>query len=180
MLLTYAILAISTSIDAIGIGITYGIRHIVVSKKVMMILFGIAVIISGVAIFIGNTLAQLFPKNITKWIGGILLILMGIGMIFQKPDTFDLDNSKHIDMKEAVYLGIALSVDSFSVGIGTGMIGTSSFLFPFFVALFQILFLWLGKKIGMKIQEKSHMPNFGWSIISAVLLIGIGVCRLVF
>ena len=178
MLLTYAILAISTSIDAIGIGMTYGIRHIDVSKKVIIILFGIAVIISSVAIIIGNTLAQFFSENITKWIGGFLLILMGTGMFFQKPDTFDLDNSKHIDMKEAVYLGIALSIDSFSVGIGTGMIGTASFLFPFLVALFQVVFLWVGKKIGIRIQEKSHMPNFGWSIISAVLLIGIGILRI--
>ena len=51
MLLTYVLLAFSTSIDSIGIGATYGLRNIQISKKAKLILFTISFTISMLAVF---------------------------------------------------------------------------------------------------------------------------------
>lgn len=207
MILTCMLLALSTSIDSIGIGLTYGIRDITISRQSKIILFIISLIISSISILIGNTLNNILSEEITNIIGSLILFFIGIIILVQTlkrekrqekkvyklfirflgitiqiikdPITSDFDNSKKIDSKEAIYLGTALSLDSFSVGIGAGMLGSISIIFPLIVSLFQIVFLSLGRNIGEKLNKKIHIPSKIWSILSAVLLILIGIVRLV-
>ena len=207
MILTCMLLALSTSIDSIGIGLTYGIRDITISRQAKIILFIISLIISSISILIGNTLNNILSKEITNIIGSLILFFIGIIILVQTlkrekrqekkvyklfikflgitiqiikdPISSDFDNSKKIDSKEAIYLGTALSLDSFSVGIGAGMLGSISIIFPLIVSLFQIIFLSLGRNIGEKLNKKIHIPSKMWSILSAVLLILIGIVRLV-
>ena len=207
MILTCMLLALSTSIDSIGIGLTYGIRDITISRQAKIILFIISLIISSISILIGNTLNNILSEEITNIIGSLILFFIGLIIIVQTlkrekrqekkvyklfirflgitiqiikdPITSDFDNSKKIDSKEAIYLGTALSLDSFSVGIGAGMLGSISIIFPLIVSLFQIVFLSLGRNIGEKVNKKIHIPSKIWSILSAVLLILIGIVRLV-
>lgn len=207
MILTCMLLALSTSIDSIGIGLTYGIRNITISRQAKIILFIISLIISSISILIGNTLNNILSKKITNIIGSCILFFIGLTILVQTlkrekrqekkvyklfirflgitiqiikdPISSDFDNSKKIDSKEAIYLGTALSLDSFSVGIGAGMLGSISIIFPLIVSLFQIVFLSLGRNIGEKLNKKIHIPSKIWSIFSAVLLILIGIVRLV-
>ena len=207
MILTCMLLALSTSIDSIGIGLTYGIRDITISRQSKIILFIISLIISSISILIGNTLNNILSEEITNIIGSLILFFIGLIIIVQTlkrekrqekkvyklfirflgitiqiikdPISSDIDNSKKIDSKEAIYLGTALSLDSFSVGIGAGMLGSISIIFPLIVSLFQIVFLSLGRNIGEKLNKKIHIPSKIWSILSAVLLILIGIVRLV-
>lgn len=207
MILTCMLLALSTSIDSIGIGLTYGIRDITISRQAKIILFIISLIISSISILIGNTLNNILSEEITNIIGSLILFFIGLIILVQTlkrekrqekkvyklfikflgitiqiikdPISSDIDNSKKIDSKEAIYLGTALSLDSFSVGIGAGMLGSISIIFPLIVSLFQIVFLSLGRNIGEKLNKKIHIPSKIWSILSAVLLILIGIVRLV-
>ena len=207
MILTCMLLALSTSIASIGIGLTYGIRDITISRQAKIILFIISLIISSISILIGNTLNNILSEEITNMIGSLILFFIGIIILVQTlkrekrqekkvyklfikflgitiqiikdPISSDFDNSKKIDSKEAIYLGTALSLDSFSVGIGAGMLGSISIIFPLIVSLFQIIFLSLGRNTGEKLNKKIHIPSKIWSILSAVLLILIGIVRLV-
>lgn len=97
--------------------------------------------------------------------------------IIRNPISSDLDNSKGIDWKESIYLGLCLSIDSLCIGICSSMIGYSSFLFPILVASFQLIFLSIGRILGNKIFSISNIPENIWSTLSGVLLICIGVSR---
>ena len=61
--------------------------------------------------------------------------------IMKDPICSDLDGSQSIDMKEAVFLGLALSSDAIGSGIGFSMLGANSLLFPLIPACFQLGFL---------------------------------------
>lgn len=61
--------------------------------------------------------------------------------IMKDPICSDLDGSQSIDMKEAVFLGLALSSDAIGSGIGFSMLGANSLLFPLIAACFQLGFL---------------------------------------
>lgn len=98
--------------------------------------------------------------------------------IIKDPSNSDLDHSNHIDAKEAFYLGLALSIDAFCAGVGCSAIGITSFYFPLFIAIFHILFLTLGSTIGKMLSSHTRIPDNIWSIISAVLLITIGISKL--
>ena len=100
--------------------------------------------------------------------------------IIKNPISSDMDNSKLIDSKEALFLGLALSLDSFCIGIGGSIIGISSTFFPFFIAVFQLLFLSFGNFLGRRLYRLSRLPDNIWSIVSGVLLVVIGIVKLVF
>ena len=109
------------------------------------------------------------------------LIIKPLGLtiqIIKNPTSSDLDNSNHIDAKEAFYLGLAISIDSFCAGIGCSATGITSVYFPLFIAIFHVLFLTLGSLVGSKLSSKTKIPDNIWSIISGLLLIIIGIYKL--
>ena len=206
-------LAISSSIDSFGIGITYGIRNTKISNSAKLILFVISFIVSFFAVYFGDFLKDLLPDNIANYIGCCLLIFLGGFVCFQSfkkdtknpvcdevfaepkiyrffikflgitiqiikdPSSSDLDKSNLIDGKEALFLGVALSFDSFAIGISSGILGIHSILFPLVVSAFQLLFISLGNLLGSTLNRFSKFPQSIWSIISGILLILIGIVK---
>ena len=220
MLLNCLFLAISSSIDSLGIGITYGIKNTKITMGAKSILFFISFIISIISIYFGNLLKYIFPDFLIHYLGSFLLILMGLFMCFQSlkkakrddivknsknlemsdtekiysffikclgitikiiknPSSSDLDKSNIIDSKEALFLGLALSLDSFCIGIGFSMLNTFSIIFPLLTSCSQLFFLSLGNYCGKKLYSFSKLPDNIWSTISGILLIMIGFCKII-
>lgn len=154
MLINCFLLAISVSIDSLGIGITYGIKNTFVSNMSKIILVVISLIITNIAIFFGEVIKYVLSDTAASLIGTFILICMGIYIIYNSilsPNTtYDFDNSHSIDEREALILGIALSLDSFCIGFGGSIIGIGFGLFPLLVAGFQIAFLTFGTTLGKK------------------------------
>lgn len=120
-------------------------------------------------------------SNSEEKIYSFFIKFLGITIkIIKNPISSDFDNSKKIDGKEALFLGLALSLDAFCVGIGSGIIGINSFIFPFLTSLFQLIFLNTGILFGKKINSLSKLPDNIWSIISGTLLILIGIIKFLF
>ena len=220
MLLNCLFLAISSSIDSLGIGITYGIKNTKITIGAKSILFFISFIISIISIYFGNLLKFIFPDFLIHYLGAFLLILMGLFMCFQSlkkskrddivknsknlemsdtekiysffikclgitikiiknPSSSDLDKSNVIDSKEALFLGLALSLDSLCIGIGFSMLNTFSMIFPVLTSCFQLFFSSLGNYCGKKLYSFSKLPDNIWSTISGILLIMIGFCKII-
>lgn len=190
-MLNSLILAISSSIDSLGIGITYGIKNTKISFVGKLILFFISIITTYFSIFFGNLIQALFPAILTKLIGSLILIVIGIYIcfeslkkqdnysnIFNNPISSDLDNSKIIDSKESIFLAVALSLDSFCIGICGSIIDINLVFFPFLVSIFQLFFLSIGTFFGIHINKFYKLPQNIWSIISGILLIFIGFLKL--
>lgn len=97
--------------------------------------------------------------------------------IIRTPVSCDIDGSKNIDLKEALYLGTALSLDSFGAGFASGMSEIFSPLIPVFSATGQILFITLGILCGKHL--KSFKKDNLFSIISGIIIIIIGIFKLI-
>ena len=166
----------SVSIDSLGIGITYGIKNTTLNFFAKFILIIMSIFFSACSIFIGNMISSILSEFLTKFISSCILIIIGIIVIID-PIPFDFDNSRNIDMKEAFLLGIALSLDSISVGIGSSIGGYSNLFFPIFSASFQLLFLSLGIWVGKKIIKNTNIPDKVWDIISGAVLILFGFIK---
>lgn len=98
--------------------------------------------------------------------------------IIKNPKYSDLDNSNNIDAKEALFLALALSLDSIGVSLGGSIMGITSIWFPILVSLFQFVFLNLGSCLGKKIKNIYNIPDNLWSIIAGIILIIIGIIKL--
>lgn len=183
MIINSLVLAISSSIDSLGIGITYGIKNTKISPIAKFILFILSFTISIISIWFGDILKNIFSKSLIKFVGSTILILMGLFICFQalnnkqNDNTFDFNNSNTIEPKEALFLGLALSLDSFCIGTCGSIIGVHSVLFPIFISTFQLLFLESGNFLGKKLHYLTNLPNNIWSIISGTLLVMIGITR---
>ena len=190
IMLNSLFLAISSSIDSLGIGITYGIKNTKISTIGKIILFAISLVTTYISIFFGNIVQYLFPKSFTNFLGCLILIYMGIYICFQalkkeknsknifnNPISSDLNNSKIIEPQEALFLAIALSLDSFCIGICGAITDINLTFFPFLVSILQLVFLSFGSYLGTHIREFCKLPQNIWSIISGLLLIFIGFIK---
>ncbi len=181
MLISSLLLALSSSLDSLSIGITYGLRNTKISKSSQIILAIISIIVTTISIMIGGILKNFLSDIISKIIGSSILMLLGIIIIVQSrsnSSSFDFNNSNIIDPSEAVALGIALSLDSLFIGIGGSIFGLNISLFPILVALLQLFFLNLGNSLGRRLIKIANIPYDVWSTLSGVLLILIGIAKL--
>ena len=134
---------------------------------------------------ISNTINYDFSKGksicIEEKVYNFFIKFLGITIqIIKNPIYSDFDTSSKIDTKEAIYLGFSLSIDSFCIGVASSILGLGYIIFPILVAIFQIIFLSIGTKIGSKLSKFSKIPDNIWNLISAILLILIGITRLFF
>ena len=90
--------------------------------------------------------------------------------------TADTDGSGNIEVKEAISLALALSVNNFALGLGASMSGISIPLTTIFTFIFSILILILGLKIGNSFLSKIFGKYSG--LISAIIIIVMGIFQL--
>ena len=186
MLINCFILAISSSIDSLGIGVTYGIKDKKISFSSTIILFIISLLVSFISVFFGKILLDFLPEFITELIGCFILFIIGFFVIvksfFEKKsgnqNDFDFNNSNLIDPKESVFLGFALSLDNFGIGISSSLIGSSYILFPILISVFLFMFLRVGILIGKKVCCFIVFSDFACSMLSGFLLVLIGLWQL--
>jgi putative sporulation protein YtaF len=83
MIFSVLLLALSLSLDALGVGLVYGLRKIKIPfpAKLMICLFSI--LYSGFALTVGSSLARVIDPFYAKLIGTLILILMGAWIIIQ-------------------------------------------------------------------------------------------------
>ena len=96
--------------------------------------------------------------------------------ILREPMEADIDKSGAITGKEAILLGIALSLDAFGAGIGAALIGYSPLFMAISVACMSALFVTLGMSSGFKYADSNFVKRF--SFIPGLLLITLGVWNL--
>lgn len=200
-------LAITLSIDALGIGISYGVRGINIPLFSKFIISIQTFLIITISLFLGNIVFSFFPTAIRNYTGVIILIALGIFMIIEaylpkkektetvrtfsikqagitikiikSPPVCDFNKSNKIEPFEALYLGLALSIDSFGVSFGSGAFGVFSIFLPLFAVFFQILFLSIGISSGRKISNISKLSENIWITVSGCILIFMGILKLI-
>ncbi len=96
--------------------------------------------------------------------------------VLSRPQYADLDASGDISISEAVILGFALALDSFSTGFAVSMLGFNIPITALAVGLGHILLiypgLWLGKLVG-----SSRLPN-RISMLPGCILMFLGIYKL--
>lgn len=200
--------ALSSSIDNLGVGISYGIKGIQIGIWANLIITVICFLFSEVGILFGKWLSLVIPGVFPVFFGAFLLIIIGIRIILlaapnknkvylEKEDLKDItsvktnpkdserseiDKSGEIGLKEACILGIALSANSVTNGISAGLFGLSPLVISLTAAVGSFLMVWIGVLLGCKVAEikigSFTLGQFG-TIISGIILLLIA-CESIF
>ena len=146
------LIAVSLSMDAFSLSLAYGTINL--NKKEIKILS----IIVGIYHFFMPILGMFVGSYITKFIhiGEDLIILIifgliGINMILESRKQ--QENIKYMKLGEIILFGFAVSIDSFSVGIGLNNISHNFILCSSIFSITSFMFTYIGLKLGKKLNQ---------------------------
>ena len=183
-ILSSILLAFIASLDSLIIGLAYGVKKIKISIAVNTFIAIIVTLGTFLSMYLGLLFCKLLNKEIPTLLGSILLIAVSIWMaidyfikkkkahknfsccsidvgnyldyndIITKDKTADTDGSGAIELKEAIGLAIALTLNNFALGFGASMSGISVPITTTFTFIFSIFMVIIGLKIGTSIFSK--------------------------
>lgn len=193
--------AFSSSIDNLGVGISYGIRKITISFDKNLLIAFICFLMSMGGITFGVWLSTILPGMLPVIFGAFVLFVIGIRIILlakprkkefspvgstnevqskrfqdvlRNPEQANLDKSGEIGWWESVLLGVALSANALTNGLGAGLLGLSPLAISITAAIGSFVTVWAGVKLGSKVADvrigSFTLGQFG-TIISGVIII---------
>lgn len=168
------IIAVSLSMDAFSLSLAYGTLDI--NKKDRILLSTIVGIyhffMPLIGMIIGNELIKILlikPDTIVF----IVLSIIGIQMIIE---SFKSEKKlQKLQIYEMLLFGLAVALDSFSVGLGLKQIYSNVYLSSFLFSLSSFIFTYLGLYLGTKIHDWIGKVS---TIIGGIALIIIGIIYL--
>jgi putative sporulation protein YtaF len=194
--------AISSSVDNLGVGISYGIRNIRIGLISNLLVAVICFVFSEAGISFGKWLSIIMPGVLPVMVGAFLLFIIGIRIILltaprskhqsndevrskvtqpqgitailENPELADADKSGEIGLGEAIVLGIALSANALTNGLGAGLLNLSPLAISLTAAIGSFLTVWLGVYLGKKVVAVRiggyTLGEFG-TILSGIILL---------
>ena len=175
------VFVIALSIDAFLASFAYGVDRIRIPISSLFIISSMSGAVLGISMLAGSVAGKNLPdgirkyNNIEKNINFHFSSFKFLLTIYADPDKADVDRGGVLSAKEAISLGIALSIDSAAAGIGAGAMATpvlSSIVLTWITNIIAIL---SGSYLGYKIAQKISL-DFSW--ISGILLIILGLSKL--
>lgn len=145
-------LAVSLSMDAFSLSLAYGTLGL--NKNEIIKLATIVGIYHFIMPLIGHFSGKLILKLIPiseYLLVFIVLLLIGLNMIIESFGKREI--KKKVSNFEYLIFGLAVSLDSFSVGMGLKAITNNYLLAPFLFSITSFAFTLLGLVLGKKINE---------------------------
>ncbi|MCL1852207.1 MAG: manganese efflux pump [Peptococcaceae bacterium] len=190
-----AALTVSSSLDNVGVGLSYGIRAIRIDFRSNILISVICFVFSACGIYAGMWISLILPGILPVLLGSFILIIIGVRLVLlgiprqgkdpQIAQTLDEIEDKtpdqprrQIGFLESAFLGVALSVNALTNGVGAGLFGFPPLLISFLAATASFATIHVSTALGFKLS-KVHIGRFSvgqfGTMISGFLLMIIGV-----
>lgn len=192
--------ALSSSIDNFGVGVSYGITKIKIGPGANSTIAVIAFVFSLVGIYFGHYIAKVMPGTLSTVVAALFVFIIGIRIIlitFQAkrkpkkplsqgksrsinqyldyPEEADKDKSGEISLVESLVLGVAVSMNALTNGLGAGLMGLSPFAVSVLTAVFSFIAIWGGVSLGERVANvrvgSFNLGQFSTIISGAILLL---------
>ena len=174
-IITIIIIAVSLSMDAFSLSLAYGTLNL--RRKDMI---SLSVIVGIYHFFmpqignnIGNKIISILPIE-PNTIVFVVLFVIGLQMIIE--NFKEEKKMSKMSLKELLLFGLAVSIDSFSVGIGLKTIYENVILSSAIFSLMSFVFTYIGLLLGKKINDIIGKIS---TIIGGIILIIIGLLYIV-
>ena len=169
--LTIIIIAISLSMDAFSLSLAYGTlnleKHDIYLLSILVGIFHFFMPLIGY--FIGNKIISLIWIK-ENFIVFLVLVIIGFNMIIES--FKDNNNVSKMNILEMIIFSFAVSIDSFSVGIGIKKIYDNNIVSSLLFSLSAGMFTYFGLKLGKTINNAIGKIS---TIIGGIVLIIIGI-----
>ena len=169
------ITAVSLSMDAFSLSLAYGTLNI---KKIQILMLSLIVgiyhlIMPLIGMNVGSKIIHLLPIQ-PNFLVFIVLFLIGIQMIIESFNK--KENIYDLTIKEMLLFGFAVSIDSFTLGIGLEVLYKSPIISAIIFSITSGLFTYVGLKLGKQINNYIGKIS---TIIGGFVLIIIGILYII-
>ena len=195
-ILSVILFALCSSSDNLIVGLSYGTKKVKINFMNNFIISFISGIGTFIAMLFGKALLQFIPIKCSNIIGSGILILLGLSLLInllrkdnsyksefhryentlRNPEIIDTNNSKTVDFKEAIILGVVLCLNNIGLGIGASITGLNVFITSICSLIFSMVFIPIGYCIGEKVLS-DKLSRYS-EIISIVIIIILGIYEL--
>ena len=176
------LLCISVSVDAMGIGASFGLRKINIGVFAKFFVGIIVFATTFLAMLLGETLMLIFPPYISKAAGVLVLLLLGLSIIVKAARSYGAETGatcfRGVGFYESLYLGFAVSLDAMGAGIASAALGLSRPELPAVMTFWHLLFLCAGEFSGHRLVNIKWVSSRLWAYISGIILIVLASLRI--
>ena len=190
--------AISANIDSFIVGMSYGIKKSNIDLLKSTVISLVTLTGTVIAILMGTQISQFLPASSTQAIGCALLIGLGLYYIIKSFFSYIREKIKKAEvksnecgsgtqnnvpakaslltMKEGLFLGLALSINNFGMGIGASITGLKLLPTAVMSLVVSVIFLYAGNLIGK--TKVPHISDQSADFISGLILAALGIYEL--
>ena len=175
------LLACSLNFDALGVGLSYGMRGVRIPRGSLALLSVCSVVYALLASVFGGVLTGVLPTWVSRWPGALILLTIAVFALLRAlrdPPDCDFDASQSIDLREALALSLALSLDSFGATLSLALDTGAGFVLPLLIGACQLTFLLFGEYLGHRLAKTQHFPARALNFAAGLLLLVLAVLRI--
>lgn len=174
-ILSAILLSVSSNMDNILIGFSYGSKNIKMKTNYILLIGIIIATITFIAVSLGEYISNFLPNAVGKIIGSVLLIGIGIlNLLKIGKDEKEDKNIKIISLKSSIILGIILSLNNSIIALAASINKINILIVVISTYFFSTAFLIIGNSLGRKINTKFV------EVLTSVILIVLGVFQYIF
>lgn len=192
-LLPSLLFGISASLDALLVGIGYGLRKVHINLLQNFCISLVSMLGTCLSVCLGNRLLLFLHASLADRIGSIILILLGTYYILKwflrSEDLNQSAKTAHVPEiasaeraparlkpAETFFLSMTLSLNNIGIGLSASMAGLPLLPAAVTTLIFSALFLLCGNQLGQ--SRFLRLIGNAADPISGLLLIGLGIIQL--
>lgn len=197
-LISSLLFALSANIDSFIVGMSYGIKKSNIDLLKSTIISLVTLMGTVVAILMGTEISKFLPPSSTQAVGCALLIGLGLYYVVKSLFSYVKNKFKRIGVKsnevnpitdprpskettlltlrEGLFLGLALSINNFGMGIGASISGLRLVPTAILSLIVSVVFLYAGNLIGK--TKVPHISDQTADLLSGLILVALGAYEL--
>ncbi|MGL4763160.1 MAG: manganese efflux pump MntP family protein [Sarcina sp.] len=182
LILSAFIFSLSSNIDNLVIGISYGIKNERISMISNIIIAIITTLGTYISMEFGKFICRFISNDISNLFGAITLLLMGAYFVSQsiieKERDKKIESKKVTKMgtKDTILLALALASNNLGVGVAASITGLGVKWVVIFTFITSILTISIGQGLGDHVIGK-FIGKYD-SLISGILLVILGILEI--
>ncbi|MBV9165103.1 MAG: manganese efflux pump [Solirubrobacterales bacterium] len=181
-------IAAVSNLDNLAAGFAFGMRGRGITAAPNLVIAAVTMVATAGAITFGRALSHLMPHDVASALGALIIIAIGGATIASSLHTVCQPTSDRrsrrrpggtsdaISSREALVLGVALSLNNVGSGVGAGVAGVSPLVTTALAGVFSLICVGGGSRTGSSVGRLVG----GWPapIIGGLVLVGVGTAIL--
>lgn len=192
MITASLLFGISASLDALLVGVSYGIRGIRIRLWQNLAISLVTLLGTCLSVSLGHRMAAFLPGSVSSCAGSFVLVLLGLYYISKWVKTFlkncRQDSGPHCSTAslsepaaglgplEVLALSMTLSLNNLSAGLSASLAGLQLVPAAISTLACSVLFLAAGNRLGS--HSILQLAGRATDLLSGILLIGLGLIQL--